>query len=67
MTSLSGIKQDERGYFYRLLRGNNGAPLLRYCSAPVQLRVVGKFNPNTKAGEVRIHLQRLINDRWVRI
>lgn len=67
MTSLSGIKQDEAGRFYRLLRARNGQPIIRYCADPVQLRVVGKFNPDAKLGEVRIHLQRFINGRWVRI
>jgi hypothetical protein len=63
MTSPSGIKQDERGRFYRLLRGHNGAPILRYCTAPVQLRFVGKFNP--KPGEQRIRLERFNGERWV--
>jgi hypothetical protein len=62
MTTLSGLKQDERGRFYRLLRGHNGAPILRYCPEPVQLRFVGKFNP--RPGEQRIRLERFDGAQW---
>lgn len=67
MTILAGIKQDERGHFYRLFRAANGWPLIRYCDPPVALRIVGKFKPDARLGEVSIHLERLVNDQWVRV
>lgn len=57
----TGLKQNEKGEFYYEVDGR-----MHIVPSPVEMRFVGRFNPDSRKGEVHAHLERrnLDTGRW---